>query len=399
MHNTRTVSQSDIKNILVVGAGIAGPIVCYWLKQAGFFPTLIEKSSALRQGGHAIDIRGIAIQIVKAMGIYEKICNQRTQIETSRFVDTDGNVRLEEQGEIAGIRQGEEVEIVRGDLIEILMEAIPGVPVRFQQSLEHIEQQDDGVEVHFKDGNVEKYDLLIGCDGLHSSTRKIVFSEAEQRLKNLGYYISVYSLPNDLHLNHSEILFERGEKMVNISSDKDPSKAFAGFMFRSQLSLKEPRDPKAQKNFLREQFNHLGWKTDSILAYLDQSDDFYFDSIMQVIMPCWSKGRVALVGDAGYCASPLSGQGTSLALVGAYLLAGELNAAAGDYSLAFERYNALLRPFVDANQAFGDWVSHHFLVAENEFRETEEQRNHAIMEKMQHAANAISLPEYLALLK
>lgn len=394
MNNTRLTSKEKIKNILVVGAGITGPIVCYWLKHAGFSPTLIEKSASLRQGGHAIDIRGIAVPIIKKMGIYDELCKKRTQIETCHYVDRNGKTLFEEQGEAAGFRQGEEVEIVRGDLIEILMQTIKDIPVHFQQSLEAVEQKDEYVNLRFKDGQVMQYDLLIGCDGLHSSTRSMVFSENEFQLKNLGCYISVFSLPNYLHLNHSEILFESNQKLAHISSDKDADRAHAGFMFRSDRVLKDIRNLEEQKTFLREHFEHMGWETDTLMEYMDTSDDLYFDSITQVKMPAWTKGRVALVGDAGYCASPLSGQGTSLALVGAYLLAGELKAAKGDYSLAFERYNDLLRPFVEANQDFGAWVSENYLVADGESKQSEEERNQAIMDKMQRAVNAITVPEY-----
>ena len=392
MNHSRITSNSNIKNILVVGAGIAGPIVCYWLKKSGFTPSLIEKSDALRKGGHAVDIRGIAIDIVKKMGIYDEIAQHRTQLQVCRYVDSEGKTFFEEQGEAAGFREGDELEIVRGDLIHILMKTIEDVPVHFQESIAAINQDEQGVEVVFKTGQTKTFDLVIGCDGLHSSTRSMIFSEDEYQLKHLECYISVFSLPNYLQLHHSEILYENEKQLVHVSSDKDAQTAHAGFMFRSSRLLEDERNIKAQKQFLKEHFSHSGWETDRLLEFMDNADDLYFDSISQIKMPLWSKGRVVLVGDAGYCASPLSGQGTSLALVGAYLLAGELKAARGNYHLAFQRYNSLMRPYVEANQSFGEWVSQNVFKVDRS--DNEEQRNQVIMEKMKQASNAMSLPEY-----
>ncbi|QDQ39238.1 FAD-binding protein [Legionella geestiana] len=390
----RASSLPHEKHVLVAGAGVAGPLVCYWLKKAGYLPTLIEKSPFLRQGGHAVDIRGIAVQVAKKMGIYEEICRQRTQIATTRYVDSEGKTLMEQSGEAAGFRHGEEVEIVRGDLIAIIMSTIEDVPRYFQQSITAIRNHDDCVEVDFNDGKKGRFGLLIGCDGLHSSVRKRVFTENEVQLNNLGFYISVFNHPNYLQLRQSEIIFKRYHKLVHVSSDKDADRARTGFLFRSKKTLTDKRNMAAQKQFLREHFQHAGWETDTLLEYMDKATELYFDSISQIKMPYWTKGRVALVGDAGYCASPLSGQGTSLALVGAYILAGELKAAAGNHAIAFERYNSLMRPFVEANQDFGAFISQTYLVDDAETDSKQVDENRMIMEKLQAASGAMCLPEY-----
>jgi 2-polyprenyl-6-methoxyphenol hydroxylase-like FAD-dependent oxidoreductase len=381
------------QKILVIGASVAGPAVCYWLKKFGFIPTLIEKNTQVRQGGYAIDIRGIAIDIVKQMGIYEKICDRRTRLAYGRYVDALGNTLHEEQGEKFGFRQGEDVEIVRGDLVELLMQKIEDIPCYFNQNIDGITQHEDCVEVHFKERRTEYYDLVIGADGLHSSIRQMLFDQEYQRL-NLGSYISVFSVPNYLNLDHSEILFEKQEKLVHISSDKNPKRAHAGFMFRSPKVLSERSAEKEQQDFLRETFQNMGWEANKLLELMQYSDDFNFDAIEQIKMASWTKGRVALVGDSGYCASPLSGQGTSLALVGAYLLAGELRAAGENYSQAFSRYNELLRPFVEANQEFGAWVSETFLLTSDVSKEIAEKRAEQVLKKLQTASHAIVLPLY-----
>jgi 2-polyprenyl-6-methoxyphenol hydroxylase-like FAD-dependent oxidoreductase len=184
---------SAIKKILVIGAGIAGPAVCYWLRRFGFYPVLIEKSACIRKGGQGLDIRGVAIDIVKKIGIYEQICKMRTQVEYGRHVDVIGKTLHEEKGEKFGFRQGEDVEILRGDFVEILMKTIESVPCHFNQSIKNIEQNGDGVTVYLKDARIERYDLVIGADGIHSSIRRMVFDKDEYKLVNLGAYISIFS--------------------------------------------------------------------------------------------------------------------------------------------------------------------------------------------------------------
>lgn len=386
--------MSTINKILVVGAGIAGPAVCYWLRRFGFSPVLIEKFAETRKGGQALDIRGVVIDLVKRMGVYEQICNMRTRIELGRYVDSEGNTLHEEKGERFGFRQDEEVEIIRGDLIEILMSTIKDVPCYFNQLVDKIEQNDDHVKVHFKDGRNEHYDLVIGADGIHSATRRMVFDKDEYELINLGMYFSIFSIPNYLHLNHTEVQCEANQKLASISSDKNSEMAQAAFMFRSKNILDNKRNENEQRQFLRNTFQGFGWEVPKIFELMSNSDDFYFDSVTQVKMKSWTKMRVALLGDAGYCASPLSGQGNNLALVGAYIFAGELKKAGGNYTQAFNRYNELLHPFVEANQKLGAWVSESFLVPDEISKEIAEERSNKIILEVKTVSNMISLPDY-----
>lgn len=386
--------MSNVNKILVVGAGIAGPMVCYWLKKFGFSPVLIEKFASIRKGGQALDLRGVVIDLVKKMDIYEKICNMRTQVEYGRYVDVKGNVLHEEEGERFGFRQDEEVEIVRGDLVEILMSAIKDVPCYFNQQIESVKQSDTDVKVSFKDGRTEHYDLLIGADGIHSTTRRMVFDKEEYNLVHLGSYFSVFNIPNYLNLRHTKILCEANQKLISITSDKNPKMAEAAFMFRMQKPLANMRDEKVQRQFLQDAFQDFGWEAPKIFELMPESCDFYFDSVTQVKMKSWTKGRVALLGDAGYCASPLSGQGNNLALVGAYILAGELKKAEGNYIHAFNRYNELLHPFIEANQKLGVWASESFLVPVEVSKEVAEERSNKIMQELKIVSNMIALPDY-----
>ena len=382
------------KKILVVGAGIAGPVVCYWLKKYGFKPHLIDRAPSLRTGGYAVDIRGIAVDVAQKMGIYQNICQVRTQNNRCTHVNQTGDTIHIEQGEATGFRQGEDVEAVRGDLINILFDAITDVPCEFNRTVQNIEHLEQGVQVTFNNQETARFDLIVGADGLHSSTRRMVFDEQSYRLKHLGYYISIYSIPNYLNLDNESIMFEQDDKLAHVVHEKKQDWALVELMFRSNQPSHNFRDASSVKAFLSHTYQHVGWEVNKLLQLLESADDLYFDAIAQVKMDTYTKDCVALLGDAGYCSSPLSGQGTSLALVGAYILAGELMRSEGELDQAFSNYNQMMKPFVEANQQIGGWVSQYFLKSEEVDKGFVEARTKEIMSKLQVAANAIDLPNY-----
>ena len=190
-------------------------------------------------------------------------------------------------------------------------------------------------------------------------------------------------------------MFTKDQKIISIDSDKDPNTAFVSFGIRSNKVLNNITDEREQKECLIDWGSDLGWESNKILELMKHSDDFYFDIMAQIKMDSWAKGRVVLLGDAAYCASPFSGMGINLALVGAYILAGELKSAEGDYSIAFKRYNELMHPFVDVVQDLALWMGECFLPKDEVSKEIIEQRSSVIMEKIKMAANAISLPDYV----
>jgi 2-polyprenyl-6-methoxyphenol hydroxylase-like FAD-dependent oxidoreductase len=388
----------ELKKILVVGASIAGPSVAYWLEKYGFSPTLIEKSPEPRKGGYAIDVRGKAAEVVKMMGLYESICASRTTLQSGQYVDKDGKVLHEEFGEQCGFREGEDVEINRNELSKILLDAVPSVPIKYGISIKSLNQHLDHVEVEFSDGSSDDFHLIIGADGLHSSIRKMVFNTSEYILSDLGFYIAVFSAPNYLKLSHAGMFYEHNGRELSVISDKDPKMALFWFMVRTQAQLKDIKQVSVQKAFIHEQCQGIGWESEKILTLLNTADDLYFDSITQVKMDKWSKDRIVLLGDSGYCASPLSGQGTSLALIGAYILAGELTTSKGDYETAFERYQSSLTSFVNANQSFAVWASEKYLAQEEKEMRDAEHMHIQVMEKMNQVKNAIQLPDYERLL-
>ncbi len=202
---------------------------------------------------------------------------------------------MKKKGERFGFRQGEDVEIARGDVAEILMNAIEGVPCHFNQLIDSIKQSAGDVEVQFKDGRVEHYDLVIGADGIHSTTRDMVFDKNEYKLVSLGMYFSVFSIPNYLNLSHSEVQCEANQKLISITSDKNPEMAEVAVMFRTQNILNNIRDKNEQQQLLRDTFQDFGWEAPKILEMMPGSNYFYFDSLFtQVKMESWTKGDALL---------------------------------------------------------------------------------------------------------
>ena len=339
------------KNILISGAGVAGLTLAYWLKRHGFIPTLIEKYPSLRTGGYKIDLRGVALEILKRMEIFSTIVENRTAITHAICVDKAGHQVTQMSADLCGTRlEGIDLEIMRGNLCLIMREALGEIECFFGDSITHISENSNGVYVEFEKNKPRTFDIAVGADGLHSTVRKLVFGDESNFSKELGAYVSVFSIPNFLNLTACEIEHHSLRKFVNIYRDRKDTNAKVAMAFSVEKPF-DSRDPKEQKKLIEEVFENSEWEMPQILAAMKESPDFYFDSMAQIHMPHWSKGRVTLVGDAAYSATPMSGQGTSIAIAGAYVLAGELADAQGDYKVAFSRYEKLMRPFVNENQA------------------------------------------------
>lgn len=337
------------KNILISGAGVAGLTLAYWLKQYGFVPTLVEKYPTLRKEGYKLDIRGTAVEVVRRMGLTASIFEARTAIQKAIFVDSSGKHLTETSPDLCGVRAEGDLEIVRGDLCQILFDSLPNIECLFDDSVTNISQSEEGVRVEFEKNEPRLFDLVVGADGLHSKVRKLVFGEESQFLRELGIYVSFYSIPNFLHLDRVEIEYHSPKRFVIAYCPRD-GMAKAGFAFSSPPLPFDLFDQKQQKKLLQEAFVDAGWEVPRLLSFMEEAPDFYFDCMAQIHMPHWTRDRVALVGDAGYAVCPIAGQGTSVALVGAYVLANELAEAEGDYTQAFIRYEEELSEFVKKNQ-------------------------------------------------
>jgi 2-polyprenyl-6-methoxyphenol hydroxylase-like FAD-dependent oxidoreductase len=340
-------------DVLISGAGIAGLTTAHWLRRYGFVPTVVERAPSLVTGGYKIDVRGAALDVLHRMGTYDAVVGSSTQMRGALLVDREGNVINRMTGDEFGQRVGGDLEIVRGTLCEILMARTAGVDVIFGDVIASITQSPVGVEVTFRDGDARTFDLVVGADGLHSNVRRLVFGDESQYLRDLGMYLCVYSVPNFLHLDRMEVQYSEIGRIAAIWSTRDAVDAKACFGFAARDRQIDLRDRPQQEEALRTVYADVGWEVPRLLELMPQAPDWYFDIAAQVDMAAWARNRVVLVGDAAYCASPMSGQGSSLALIGAYVLAGELAAAGGDYDAAFSEYDREMRPFVAVNQALG----------------------------------------------
>jgi 2-polyprenyl-6-methoxyphenol hydroxylase-like FAD-dependent oxidoreductase len=310
---------------------------------------VVERAPTPRAGGQAVDIRGAAIEVVDRMGLLQDVRNARTRTNGMSYVDTAGK-RLASMNAAFGVIDPADVEIVRGDLTQILYEATRGdVDYVFADSVTGLAERADGVEVSFERGPARTFHLVVGADGLHSTVRAAAFGPEARFLHHLGLYLAVFSVPNDLGLDRWQLIHVVPGKSVTVTSERDNAGARAIFFFSSPPLSYDYRDVPGQKTLLAQAFGQVGWEVPRLLEEMRESSDFYFDSVSQVQMGNWTAGRVALAGDAGYCPSPLSGQGTSLALAGAYVLAAEL-AASTDYRTAMTRYGELMKDFVRLNQ-------------------------------------------------
>ena len=266
------------------------------------------------------------------MGLDEDI--RRASIHTVGFsmVDADGAVLGSQRAdESNGDGRLAEIEILRGDLAGVLHDATaPDVEYVFGDRVTGLQETPDGVMVTFAHAAPRRVDLLIGADGVHSGVRSLAFGDDPGTVRHLGVYVAYWSAPNHLGLRDWALAHEGPELSAGIRPVHGNREAIVYLSFRSPELAVDHRDVAAQKQLLRERAAGMGWEVPVLLAGLDDAPDFYFDSCSQVVLESWHRGRVGLLGDAAFSPSPLTGQGTSLALVGAYVLAGELAAAGPD---------------------------------------------------------------------
>ncbi|NUP37702.1 MAG: FAD-dependent oxidoreductase [Streptomyces sp.] len=343
------------RNVLISGASIAGPALAYWLHRHGFNPTIVERAPALRDGGYAVDFRGEAhLSILRRMGILDDLERARTGMGSMSYVNSAGKPVSEMPADLfAG-----DLEILRGDLARILYDATKEyTEYVFGDSITSLTENPDGVTVTFERSAPRRFDLVIGADGLHSNTRRLAFGPEEQFVKHLGVHCAIFTTANHLGLDHTGHAYRTAGRLVAMYSARHNTEAKAVFYFASPKQDLDRRDVARQQAALTEHFTGNGWQSERLLHDMRHAPDFYFDSVGQVHMDSWTRGRIALLGDAAYCPSSLSGMGSGLALVGAYVLAGELAAAHGDHRVAFARYEEEMREYATGCQKMGDGVA------------------------------------------
>jgi 2-polyprenyl-6-methoxyphenol hydroxylase-like FAD-dependent oxidoreductase len=347
------MSRSPRGTVLISGASIAGPALAFWLDRYGFQVTVVEKAGALRGGGYPIDIRGTALEVVRRMGLLPRLRAAHIDTHKISFLDADGGLIASLRPEVLiGGDEGRDLEVRRGDLAEVLYDAVrDDVEFLFNDSIATLDDREGGVDVTFRGGARRTFDLVVGADGLHSKTRGLVFGPEERFHRYLGYCFAGFTMRNDFDLSHEGVLWSVPGRSAALYAvgDGDELHGFLNFT-RPDPPFDAFRNPDAQRELVASVFAGDGWLVPRMTAAMRAADDLFFDVVSQIHMPRWSAGRVALVGDAAYAPSFMTGQGSSIALVGAYMLAGELATRPG-HAEAFAAYEDGAREFVEVNQA------------------------------------------------
>lgn len=337
--------------ILISGASIAGPTLAYWLTRYGYAVTVVERAAAVRSGGYPIDVRGTALEVIRRMGILPRLRDAHIDLRRLTFLDGNGSeVASLHPHAVTGGAGGRDLEVRRGDLTDALYTAVrDDVEFLFDDSVDTLVQSGDGVDVTFRGGGQRTFDLVFGTDGTHSRTRELVFGPEERFQRYLGYCFAVFPMRNTFGLSHETVMWNTPGRAAALyaAGEDDEVHAFLNFA-RPQPPSDVFANPEARRDLVAAVFADAAWEVPGMLAAMHEADDVFFDGVSQIRMPRWHRGRVALAGDAAYAPSFLTGQGSSLALVGAYMLAGSL--ARRDHTAGFAAYEDSTREFVAVNQ-------------------------------------------------
>ncbi len=337
--------------ILISGAGIGGPCLAYWLQRYGFCPTIVERAPALRTGGYIIDFWGAGFEVANRMGLAPEVLESGYKVQELRLVDRAGR-------RVGGfpvdvfdrITDGRYTSLPRSALARCLYQALGDrVETIFDDSVAAIKDTGRDLRVRFDRAPERTFDLVVGADGLHSQVRRLIFGPEDRFERFLGLKVAAFEAegyrPRDelVYVIHRDV----GQQVGRFTTRGDRTMFL--FVFadgRADL----PADLAAQKALLRRTYAGAGWECPQILEALDRSETLYMDRVSQIQMERWAEGRVALIGDAAFCVSLLAGQGSALAMVAAYVLAGELKRADGNHEAAFARYHQRLRQLIATKQ-------------------------------------------------
>ncbi len=349
--------------VLISGASVAGPALAYWLVRAGCRVTVVERAPSLRTAGQGLDVRDTARDIIKRMGIFDRIRDKSSHEEGLEVVDSNNRCfsRFAADKSGKGDSITSDVEILRGELAGILFDVTKDdVSYIFGDMVESLEETNEEVGVNFANGTpTMPFDLVVAADGLGSKIRGLAFGNGDSHIRSLDSYASYFSIPHgDTDTMWSRVHWIKGGRCMLVRPDNvGRTRAFLCLTAYEKSDERLPRFEKAtkegipaQKLLVQELFQDADWEISRILKGMHESDDFYMQHIAQVRMNRWSSGRVALAGDAGYAPSPFTGMGTSLAFIGAYVLAGEISRQPNNIPAALESYERVLRPYVESIQ-------------------------------------------------
>jgi 2-polyprenyl-6-methoxyphenol hydroxylase-like FAD-dependent oxidoreductase len=339
--------------IAIVGAGIAGPTLAYWLWRYGHEPTLVEKAERLRTGGYVVDFWGGGYAVAERMGLIAELHSAGYAVQEVRLVDRNSRKVGGFSAELFRRNvDGRFVTVPRGDLSAMIYRSIDDhVETLFGESVSAITEQDSNVRVTLERGGSREFDVLVGAGGIHSSVRDLVFGPESKFAADLGYRVAAFEVKG--YRPRDELVYlayTMPGRMIARFAMRDEKTLFLFVFTTDHMGGPDPLDVSQAKTTLHQVFGNAGWECPEILRKLDGASDVYFDRASQIVMDRWSDGRVALIGDAAGAVSLLAGEGTGLAMVQAYILAGELSHAEGNHQDAFRRYERQLRPIVEARQ-------------------------------------------------
>ena len=344
-----TTAATPTPSVLISGASFAGLASAWWMSELGYSVTVVEIAKGLRKGGTPVNIRDGVIDVVRRMNLLDRIKSESLPPRPMTFLDSQGSPlpldlsQAEEQPD-------QEYEIERDILLDLLFNKVMDhAEFFFGDSISQLEESEDEVAVTFASGRQRSFSLVLGCDGTHSAVRKMCFGEESSFLLFLQSYFS-------LTIVEKLLIKENTSEMLNVAGKTIMLNAYNGktdiaFCFSSEQEIDyDRRNTDEQKRMICENFEDGGWRTRELLDEMSSCDDFYFDKLCQIRMRSWSKGRVALVGDASYCPSPAAGMGGSVAILGAAALADALGKHPDDFKAAFQAYDESFRPIVEAIQ-------------------------------------------------
>jgi 2-polyprenyl-6-methoxyphenol hydroxylase-like FAD-dependent oxidoreductase len=335
------------KTVLVCGASFAGLSTAYWMRRLGYDVTVVEIAPALKRGGTPVNIERETIDVVKRMGLFDPIRAKRLTMTAMEFKTSDG---VTAQGQLREPRE-DEYEIERDVLLDLLSEAVGReVEFVFGESVTSVKDEGDRVEVTFTRGASRSFELLFGCDGIHSVVRRLCFGAETEFSHFLQAYFSIVIVDRSLIPEGTTQMYNEPGKVVMLNAYNGKTDIVFSFCSDREIPY-DYRDEEQPRALIREHFCGSGWRSAELLEEVNRSKTFYFDKLCQMKMPSWTKGRVALVGDAGYCASPAAGKGGSLAIDGAGALAAAFEKCGGDFALAFAEYDRSFRPYIEEVQA------------------------------------------------
>ena len=358
------MKSSANKTVLISGASIAGLTCAYFMQRLGYEVTVIEQADALRTYGSAVNLTGKALDAAKQMGIYRALKANALKLDKWEFKNTDdvtvGELQTDQD------KREEEIEIERDKLLQILIGTVQSkATFVFGDRVTGLHETEEGIEVTFQNRSSQMFQLVLGCDGAHSGVRKLWFGPEADYIHFLNHYFSLTIVPKLLIPQGTAQMYNVPGKVVMLNAYNHKTDVCFCFYSEEQLDY-DYRDTDQQSRIIEQHFTGQGWRTTELLGEMQQAETTYFDQFCQVKMPRWTKGRVALVGDAAHCASPAAGIGGSLAMAGAAALADALTKHPGDYTLAFQEYEQSLRPFVEEVQATAVNMLHHYLIPPTE---------------------------------